>query len=186
MPEFLEQSEYLIAAADELEEYLLSNADFWRLSGPNSFPPLTPGQVLLTTRRLSGVFLSDRELEKIRKALVKTEEVRRRWNSAWEMRVIQEIPQRLRLWSNYLEELAQTTSLAHQEFPWNVRWRVMLTLLLAETSLRDQETTQMVNHLDQRLRAISKPGPFIWAKSCESTFDRYNYWFLYLDISQSA
>jgi hypothetical protein len=186
MQVFSAEREYLIAAADELEEYLLSAAATWRIAGPESFPPLTPGNILLTKRRLEGLNDAVGEQEQIKNALEKIEKVQLRWNSAWKKRVRQEIPQRLRLWSNYLEDLIQTRNLTHQEFGWNVRWRVILALLAAEVVGPDQDASRQLNILDERLRAVTQPGPFVWEKGLESAFDRSYFWFLYLHISDSS
>ena len=185
MPEFSEERAYLIAAADELEDYLLSRADTWRLAGPESFPPLTPGYVLFTMKRMAEVNPSGGAFGEVQIAFDKVEKVCRRWNSAWKKRVKQEIPRRLRLWSNYLDDLVLTRSQAHQEFYWNVRWRVMLTLLIAEIGDLDPEMSQWLDLLDTRLRAVSHPGPFVWDQLLESAFNRSDFWFLYLEISQS-
>ena len=183
MQVFSEERAYLIAAADELEDYLLSGAANWRLAGPESFPPLTPGYVLLTMKRLAGLRTVDSEYGQIQEALDKIEEIRLRWKSVWIKRSRQEIPQRLRLWSNYLDGLLQTSNLAHQEFSWSVRWRVMLVLLAEVIGDQDPETSQRLIVMDERLRAISLPGSFVWDKRLESIFNPVDFWFLYLQIS---
>ena len=183
---FSEERAYIIAAADELEDYLLSGAANWRLTGSESFPPLSPGYVLFFIQHLKGISAVDREYEQIQKALDKIDTVRQQWKMAWKNRVDQEIPQRMRLWSNYLNELDQTRNLAHPEYRWSVRWRVILALLIKEIDHPDQEISQRMYALDEQLRALSEPGAFIWDKRLEGNFSRTDFWFLYLKMSKSS
>jgi hypothetical protein len=186
MPVFSEERAYLIAAAEELESYLLSGAATWRLAGPDSFPPLTLGNVLLAMKRLSGLSEVVAEHEKIQEALDSIDHVRLRWRSIWMARIRQEIPQRLRLWSNYLDGLIQDRYLAHQEYPWNVRWRAILALVEQEIGGLDPQTGQNLIVLDERLRVISLPGPFVWEEGLARIFEPANFWFLYVKISRPS
>ncbi len=183
MAVFSEERAYLSAAADELEDYLLSESAIWRLSGPESLPPLTPGGVLLAMKRLSGLNSAEGEVVQIRVVIEKIEIVRLRWKTAWMRRIEQEFPQRIRLWTNYLEELVQSSNLAHPEFHWNVRWRVIIALFAQEIDGLDPGTNQQLIDLDEKLLSISRPGPFVWERNLEKTFDPANFWFLYLQIS---
>ncbi len=183
MAVFPEERAYLIAAADELEDYLLSGAANWRLPGPVSLPFLTPGGVLLSKKRLAGLSSSDSEVGQIRDALDQVDMVCSRWQMAWIKRIKQEFPQRMRLWENYLDELGHARNLAHPEFRWNVRWRVIITLLEREIEDPDPGICQRLSFLDEQLRAISEPAQFVWEKHLEKNFDPTSYWFLYLQIS---
>jgi len=185
MAVFSEERAYLSAAADELEDYLLSRAADWRLSGPESLPPLTPGGVLLTMKRLGGLNSADGEVEQIQEALDKIEIVRIRWKTAWMRRIEQEVPQRIRLMANYLDELIQSRNLAHPEFHWNIRWRVIIALLVQEIETLGPGTSQQLIDMDEKLLSISRPGPFVWERNLEKTFDPANFWFLYLQVSPS-
>ncbi len=183
MAVFSEERAYLSAAADELEDYLLSGAAVWRLSGPESLPPLTPGGVLLMMKRLGGLTSAVGEVEQIREALETIEIVRLRWKTAWKRRIEQEVPQRIRLWANYLDEIVQSRNLAHPGFRWNVRWRVIIALLEQEIEALDSGTIQQLIDVDGKLLSISRLGPFVWESNLEKTFDPANFWFLYLQIT---
>lgn len=184
MSEIFDECEFLIASADELENYLHSGADTWRVAGSNLFPPLTPGYVLLTIKRLAGSNLAKNENDQVQKAIADIEKVRLRWISAWQKRIEQEIPQRLRLWSNYLEGLAQSRNSAHPELRWAIRWRVILALLEDQVENYNQRFGQKMSILDDRLRLITVPGKFVWEQSLELIFDRTEFWFLYLQINK--
>ncbi len=184
MPANSDERAFLIAAAAELRDYLLSDAATWQLNGPGSLPLLTPGYLLFFLKRYSAGILEERADEKLRSALNEITEVRQRWNSAWKKRIGQEIPQRLRLWSNYMDELIQSRNQAGKQYSWSVRWRVMLTLLEAELLDPVPKAGQRLKILDDQLRSISQPGPFVWEQWLEGAFPRSDFWFLYVIIGQ--
>lgn len=177
---------FLIAAAAELSDYLLSDASTWQLSGSGSLPLLTPGYVLFFLKRCSVRFPEEREDKKLQSALAEIAEVRQRWNSAWKKRIGQEIPQRLRLWSNYMDELVQSRNQAGKQYRWSVRWRVMLNLLEAELLDPVPKSGQRIKILDEQLRSISLPGAFVWEPWLEGAYPRSDYWFLFVKIEPTS
>jgi hypothetical protein len=183
MEEYSEARSYLIAAAEELKEYLLSGATTWRLVGPDSFPPLTPGNVLFAMKQLAGSNAEACEDDRLIKALDGIRSVRIEWESSWKKKVKQEIPQRQRLWSNYLNDFLKSLNLPHREFLWIVRWRVILELLKDEIGDQDRKIWVRLNALDDALQGQIASGPFIWDKRLEAVFNREKFWFLYLKIS---
>ena len=183
MEEYSEAQSYLISAAEELEEFLISGANTWQVAGSNNFPPLTPGNVLFAMKQLAGFNDAAGEVDRVKKALDHINHIRIKWESNWKKRVKQEIPQRLRLWSNYLDDYFQSQNQEHREFCWSVRWRVILALLMDEIEDLDQELLVQLNVLDEVLQARIAPGPFIWDERLKAVFDPDHFWFLYLKIS---
>jgi hypothetical protein len=175
-----EELQFLAAASEELEQYLLSASPTWRLAGPSSLPALSPGYILLYQRRVDAWPWSAEEKEKAALPGQKILAVRARWRSAWLARVRQEIPQRLRLWKSALLDLRQAPPAGLGGFRWQVRWRVMLDLLLEESGSADVAAQNELEGLDRRLRTALAPGSFLWEPQLEAAFPPQPFWYLYL------
>ncbi|MFO3796334.1 MAG: hypothetical protein ACK8QZ_03505 [Anaerolineales bacterium] len=164
---------YFQAALDELETYLLSNQLYWPLSVPGvSLPRLTLGQLLLTRLRIQarGLLLPEQGN--------RLEQVRRRWQAAWEKKARHEFNARLNLWKNYLEDYFESPSNYAVDYPQEVRLRVILALLHQEISSPLPEEEALAA-LDARLRTAFIPGPFVWEADLSTAFPPQTWWYLY-------
>lgn len=165
---------YFQAALDELETYLLSNELYWQLSVPGvSLSRLTLGHLLLTRLRLQarGYLLPEQEN--------RLEQIRRRWQAAWEKKARHEFNSRLNLWKNYLEDYFESPSNYAADYPQEVRLRVILALLRQEISSPLPEEEEALAALDARLRTAFIPGPFVWEADLSTVFPQQTWWYLY-------
>lgn len=164
---------YFQAALDELETYLLSNELYWQLSVPGvSLSRLTLGNLLLTRLRIQarGFLLPEQES--------RLEQIRWRWQTAWEKKARHEFNSRLNLWKNYLEDYFESPSNYAADYPQEVRLRVILALLHQEISFPLPEEEALAR-LDARLRAAFIPGPFVWEADLSIAFPQQTWWYLY-------
>jgi hypothetical protein len=164
---------YLEAGIPELEAYLLSKELYWPISARGySLPRLTIGGLLLAQARLEA------RGEHIESHLPRLYGVRSKWRAAWETKAGREVGARMRLWSNYLADYRQNPEGHADAYPHEVRYRVMLHLLLAELPAPPAEQN-VLTQLDGTLRARLSPGDFIWETDLEAGFPREVYWYLY-------
>ena len=120
---------YLEAGIPELGDYLLSNELYWPITARGyDLPRLTIGGILLAQSYLEA------RGERIESFVVQLDAVRSKWRVAWETKAGREVQARMRLWSNYLADYSQNPEGHADVYPHEVRYRVMLHLLLAELS----------------------------------------------------
>ena len=164
---------YLEAGIPELEDYLLSKELYWPISARGlSLPRLTIGGILLAQVHLGA------HVEQIESLMAQLDGVRLKWRAAWETKAGREVWARLRLWSNYLADYRQNPEGQADAYPQEVRYRVMLHLLLAELPASPLEQGAL-SQLDGVLRANLLAGDFIWEVGLQAGFPREVYWYLY-------
>ena len=175
---------FLEVAAGGLEEYLQSSILYYPLGNTNKAQgllQLTLGNLLVTITRLQAAQWNDADTKKLENLLEDIEAVRRRWKAGWNRKAEQEIPARLNLWQNSLREWADTREHTLVGYRHQVRWRVILHLLLTDDGSRYHEEGILAG-LDSRLRMISTPGDFLWEPEIEQGFSKQTYWYLYLKV----
>jgi hypothetical protein len=175
---------FLEVAAGGLEEYLQSSILYYPLGNTRKAQgllQLTLGNLLVTTTRLKAANWDETEKLALNDLLERIEAIRKRWMAGWDKKAEQEIPARLNLWQNSLNEWADTREHTLAGYRHQVRWRVILHLLLTETVNRYHEESILAG-LDSRLRMISTPGDFLWEPEIEQGFSRQTYWYLYLKV----
>jgi len=164
---------YLEAGIPELGDYLLSNELYWPVTARGyDLPRLTIGGVLLAKARLEA------RGERIEALVAQLEADRSQWRVAWETKAGREVQARMRLWSNYLADYRQNPESHADAYPHEVRYRVMLHLLLAELPASPGEQ-EGLSQLDGVLRASLSSSDFIWEADLQPGFPREVYWFLY-------
>jgi hypothetical protein len=164
---------YLEAGIPELEDYLLSDELFWPITARGyDLPRLTIGGVLLAVARLQA---RGTETESL---VAQLEAVRSKWRVAWETKAGRGIKARMRLWGNYLADYRQNPEGHADVYPHEVRYRVMLHLLLAELPASPPEQKELTQ-LDSLLRVNLVSGDFIWEADLQPGFPREVYWYLY-------
>ena len=162
---------FLEAAIPELKDYLLSDILFWSLGA--KLPRLTLGGLLLAQRRLRAQHLGVQFHPKIAT-------LRERWRAAWERKIAKELNARLVLWRNYLNDYRSNPESYAKDYRNEVRWRVILELLLTDISANLNELTA----LDELLNKKLVPGKFIWNGNFKSQFSQDQFWFLYGDLTK--
>jgi uncharacterized protein YukE len=164
---------YLEAGIPEMEQYLLSGELYWPISARGyDLPRLSIGGMLLTQVRLEA------RGEQINSIVAKLDGVRSKWRAAWEKKAGREVQARMRLWSNYLADYHQNPEAHADAYPHEIRYRVMLHLLLVELPASLPERGSL-SQLDAVLRAKLTTSDFIWEPDLQSGFPREVYWFLY-------
>lgn len=175
---------YLEAAAEGLEEYLHSSILYYPLGHAKKVQgllQLTLGNLLVTVTRLQAASWDAADAAKLEDLLGKVDFIRTRWAASWDKKADQEVPARLNLWQNTLREWADNREHSLVGYRHQVRWRVILHLLMAESSSYFREEAVLAG-LDARLRMISTPGGFVWEPEIEKGFPRQDYWYLYLNV----
>ena len=164
---------YLKAGIPELGDYLLSKELYWPISARGyMLPRLTIGGTLLALARLEA------RGERVESLVMQLDGVRSKWRVAWETKAGREVRARMRLWSNYLADYRYNPEGHADAFPHEVRYRVMLQLLLGELPSPPAEQ-EGLSQLDGVLRASLSFSDFIWDADLQPGFPREVYWFLY-------
>lgn len=182
--------DFLGAAIDELEDYLLSKDLFWPLrggyaSGRIAFPQLTLGAVLLSVavnRACQPAFQKDSHLIRIENQLAM---VRSQWRAAWNEKIIWEFNSRLRQWGNYLNDILGNKAEFAPYYGFEVRWRVVLELLKNDLDEIEPEILDMLLAMDATHQSYFRAGDFIWEKELMPGFGKETYWYLWGDLGQS-
>lgn len=171
-----EDERFLLASVEELDAFLSSGLSNWPLR--RSAGMLTIGNLFLTIHRLDGLnptSLSDTmiaALEDVKKALS-------RRPSAVRVKIKKEIPARLRVWENLMEEIREEGRI-DATYSNEVRNRVILELLFEEAQFKEPDIDSRLIALDELLGALTQPGHFLWDERIQALFEPNQYWFLYL------
>jgi len=184
MESYNADSSLIRAALDDLPEYLASKTLYWPLfSPPGTFisgglPRLTPGNLLLAMKRLqAGVQLNAIIEDKIHQAIQKNRAV-------WLNKVEQEFAARLRMWQNELDEFSREVG-PDKAYHYQIRQRVILRLLELEMTVTKPTDTKILDLLDEILRKITVPSPFLWEQKVSDGFPPDEWWFLYRDLARN-
>lgn len=186
---------YLRAGVEALEDYLLSNELYWPIgvsapSGARPYPRLTLGGLLLSQKRAHALSLTPEQRTELARLDERIDTARARWRVAWGNKSARGYSARLKLWRDFLEEYRAHPGDNYDRYAYEVRLRVMLHLL--EPEARDAEEGKMIDRaefelldgLDQLLRAVFVPGEFIWDPKLASTFLPQPYWYLYGELKK--
>lgn len=177
MPSREQDRAFFEAGVRDLSGYLLSDELFWPLPTPVSLPRLTIGGLLLARARLRGWAAGEDQASFLRRD-AELEATRLRWRSAWERKAAREVGARFDLWRNYVEDYRAAPADQADAYPRQVRWRVMLQLLLAELPEAPPQA-QALGDLDRLLRRHFLPGAFVWEGELAPAFPADPYWYLY-------
>lgn len=177
---------FLHASAPVLEDYLLSDVLYFPVTGEHGrqlsgdTTRLTLGNLLLSLRRLQTVQLAADQTAELEALSDQINRERAQWRSRWSVKVLQEIPNRMMLWKNYLGELGEEPKTRAGDYPYNVRLRVILELLFAESNDLMVREKDLLRSLDLQLKGKASPGEFIWDQALASGFPADQFWYLYL------
>ena len=179
---------FLHASAPVLEEYLLSDVLYYPVTGERGHQltgdttRLTLGNLLLSLRRLQAASFPADQAAELQSLSGQIDGVKAQWRSRWGVKVRQEIPNRVMLWKNYLDEWGEAPKAKAGDYPYNVRLRVILELLLAEADNLLVKEKDLLRSLDMRLKGKSSQGEFIWDEDLAGEFPADRFWFLYLQF----
>ena len=175
---------FCIASVAELRDYLLSENLYWPLQSkvfsrqPNK-AIMTIGAVLLAmeqARTLALTISQSLELDRVEADLIAQ---RTSWRSAWENKAQEEFHARLRRWGQYQEDFYRMEENYSPDYCYEVRWRVVLELLITDLNYLTTSDKERLRELDQQLWTILIPGEFIWDSILSSGFPRERYWYLW-------
>lgn len=173
---------------ESLEQYLLSPELYWplgRLAGSGGgATQLTPGNLLLSQKRLNAVDWPPEEQQRLDEANRQIEAVRARWRANWAKKAQREVTARLKLWMDYVHEVGGESGRRSGGYAYEVRWRVILQILneALDTPMITEE--QALANVDSRLRMITEAGEFVWEPEVERGFPREKYWYLYVKFKE--
>jgi hypothetical protein len=176
---------FLRAAVGDLREYILSAELYWTLRPVQRFqiPQLTIGSVLLSQARLSALPLNGPQENELSDLSRQIHAMREEWRANWGLKTGREFGSRLNLWQQYIRELRGDIRRNASAYPSQVRARAILRLLRSElTGPVPQAEEDTLTMLDQILRGLSRPGPFMWEPEVEDAFPQEGFWFLYMEI----
>lgn len=166
-----EDHQLLLAAADELPDYLHSPVIQWKTKYPMV---LTVGRLLLAQKRY---LLITGETARQVDILERIDRVRHQNKAAWQRKIEQEIPYRKTLWQTMLKDYLEEGLDA--SYPSQITNRVILSLLVAEADFVSPTIERSLSEMDDSLRRMILSGSFLWDKELEPGFDHLNFWFLY-------
>ena len=175
---------YLRAGIPALENYLLSNDLYWPIgasspSGERPYPRLTLGGLLLAQKRAHARDLTPAQRDELARLDEQMDDVRNRWQVAWERKAGRSFQARLRLWNNFLEDYRESPSANADRYHYEVERRVMLHLLMNEAKAISEADMELLRGLDKVVRSALVPDDFIWDPEHENGFPREPYWYLY-------
>ena len=143
---------------------------------------LTPGNLLLSIKRLSSLQYDEDRRDLINSKIDQFNFLRKEWKSHWLQKAEKEYAARMDLWHAYLQDLFEDQSSHALNYAYAVRWRVILKLL-EETGVTPAEVAMItLSTLDDSLQNISEPSGLIWGDEFQSAFPENEFWFLYRSI----
>jgi hypothetical protein len=175
---------YLQAGLDVMEAYLLSDEVFWPINakppeGAPDYPSLTLGGLLLAKERLAAYPTTDPQEVQAQQVISNLERLRSKWKVAWERKAGRSFSVRLRMWRDYIEEYRNNPQENADRYSYEVRLRVMLTLLISEGERRQQAEVDLLLMLDGYLMNVLEMDGFIWEPEMHTGFSASTYWYLY-------
>ena len=160
------------AGLPQLEAYLLSKELYWPSSvHTTDFTQITPGAMLLVRERLKGW-----RTPGLTEMSMQMDAIRLKWRVAWDAKASREVRARGELWKDYLAEARHASAESARQYPYQVRLRTILSLLLDD--LREPPS-ELLTSLDAQLRRIFHAGAFVWDAKLEWVFPPESFWFLY-------
>lgn len=176
---------YISAAVGDLQEYLLSSHLFWPITGKKGVlltgdtDQLTPGNVLLALFRLKAAALSQEEYQAFTKNQTLLNETIQKWRSNWKRKSEYEFKKRLDLWSDYLQNLFSEPQSHRGDYPFHVRNRFILDLLIDEIGEPEPAVRQLITSQDAHFYRATQKGPFVWEQAIQKAFPEETFPYLY-------
>lgn len=189
MVEILQQDWNVLREASEtLERFVLSPDLYWSLTrggGQHGMAQLSLGTIDLSIARLTAVRWPEPQQADLDSLVSSVEAVRSQWKVAWSNKAQREYAARLRLWQDALAETLSSKRGRSSGYAFEARWRAMLDLLEQRSGVQpapvEKEALAM---MDSRLRAVTRPGPFVWEPEVSAGFPVDPYWYLYVTFPE--
>jgi hypothetical protein len=175
---------FLREALPVLREYLLSSDLYWplrtRAQAGARLPQLTIGSLALSLARLGALGLTGQPAAELAELSGRVDAVRQEWRANWGIKAGREFRSRLNLWQQYLRELRADPQHHAPAYASEVRVRAILGLLRSEAGGLPADQEEQLAMLDQILRGLTRPGPFLWEVELSGGFSQESFWFLYV------
>ena len=171
-----DERRFIARSAEELDQYLSSEVLLWRMAGIDL--PLCPGNLMLSSDRLNAA--ADAATKP---AILAVKDLIKRRRIAWEKKVNKELPMRINQWQEQVREIRQY-GILDASYPYNVRTRVIIKLLITEIRYPDNEQEMKLSQADESLLRMAKPGSFVWDEVLVDTFPQEAYPYLYLQTGR--
>jgi hypothetical protein len=178
---------FILSTVEVLSDYLLSSKLYWPFStsaGPEQVS-LTPGTLLLSTRRIQALSGGKVDAADLSSAMKKIEDTIKQWRANWIKKCEAEVPSRLNLWQNYLKDLVEDRYSSRNDFSHEVRHRVILALLEDDLGKLIPAEVKREESVDQLLHSLSGVGDFVWEAELKNAFPKNQFWFLYVDFRKA-
>jgi hypothetical protein len=184
MPDFAYYQGYLQAGLKEVERYLLSDQLFWPLiissdSGEPSYPNLTLGGLRLYQKYARPLAQTISQKTVLQQIETEIEVTQTHWRVAWERKASWEFESRLRQWGNFIKEMRVDPEDHLGYYRYEVRFRVILDLLMSDLNDVDPAQIEHLEGLDTLLRALFSLGDFIWEPELAAEFPEDRFWYLW-------
>ncbi len=172
---------YVETMTDTLEEYVLSNQLYWKMTGVQYAG--TIGGTLLRLRQLTAQ--PDSNTQRLTNVSTVFAERTEQWMSQVEKLVQREVKTRTNNFRNYLDDMVKNTSLV-TEYPNRVIDRVVLEeLKIFRAEAVSSQARQTLTVVDSRLKLMSESSSFVWDDSFRDAFPEAPYWMLYVQPTQA-
>jgi len=181
---------FLREALADLRDYLLSPELYrplrTRSEGGIHLPQLTIGSLMLSRSRLQALELAGRPEPGLAEISAQIDEIRREWRTNWGLKAGREYLSRINLWQQFIRELSTDVRRRSPVYAAEVRVRAILHLLRSEVIDLPAAQEEQLAMLDQILRGLTQPGPFVWESDLAAGFGREDFWFLYVSFPGEA
>lgn len=172
------------AALERLEDYLLSPDLYWplQIEARREEPPylqLTPGQLLLTRRRLEATCHTAEQRARLSHLDERFEHLRHQWRSHWLRKAQADLERRLQQWETYLNEYLEKPSAHYDRYRYEVRRRAQIHLLAEALNTPTPHLEATLASLDRLLRSCFISGEFLWEPEVRPAFPPQEFWYLY-------
>jgi hypothetical protein len=175
---------FIQAAIDQLEEYLLSDQIYWPIrirasSGHPAYPPLTLGTLSLFLHQARAVLDNSDLQEELTRYQSAIDESHSRWQAHWQKKAAAEFSARLKLWRDFLEEYRKDPEGNYDRYTYEVSRRAMLYWLERDTKELNSSESQLLGSLDRLLKTLLVRSNFIWDDKLKPQFPEEIFWYLY-------
>lgn len=178
-----EDLRYLKIALNNLEAYLLSPVLQWTLEkqafGNQPSTPLTIENLLLVRQQLSKRAMTTASASEFEKLELSFQDLLKRWRANFGKKASQGFQHRLNLWTQYIAELHSDLHAHADRYAYEVRLRVMLTLLSPYIDKASPRNLSQLDTCDQKLHTVFSPGEFVWPVELQLSFPAIPFWYLY-------
>ena len=169
-----------MAAAKELKTYLLSETLYWMITLPGEQASLTPGQLLLATKRLEYAGLPVDKSNQLVQALAQWQAVRQQWLSAWRRKAEKELEERFKRFELNLAEWQEMAGRQDATIYNLLRERALIEVLVQDLQADMHENILAgLKRDDEWLASLTTDAPFIWEPQIAEAFPETTFWFLY-------